>query len=259
MKVVLFCGGQGMRMREYSDAIPKPMVQIGYRPLIWHVMKYYAHYRHTDFVLCLGYRGDVIKEYFLNYNECISNDFVISGGGKKIDLLRSDIEDWRITFSDTGLTSNIGQRLLRAKQFVAHEEMFLANYADGLSDLPLAPVIEDFTRRRKIACFVGVNPASSFHVAAIDQDGTVRQIGPITKAGQRINGGYFVFRREIFDYIKEGEELVEEPFHRLIEEGQLIAYPYDGFWACVDTFKEKQHFDDLYLRGSAPWEIWKRT
>ena len=135
MKVVLFCGGLGMRLRDYSETIPKPMVNIGYRPILWHVMKYYAHYGHKDFILCLGHRADAVKNYFLNYNECASNDFVLSGGGKNLELLNSDIHDWRITFADTGIHSNIGQRLRAVEMHLEGEEEFLANYCDGLTDL----------------------------------------------------------------------------------------------------------------------------
>ena len=144
MKVVLFCGGLGMRLREYSETIPKPMVNIGYRPILWHVMKYYAHYGHKDFILCLGYRADAIKNYFLNYNECASNDFVLSGGGKKLQLFNSDIHDWRITFADTGINSNIGQRLKAVEKYLEGEEEFLANYSDGLTDMPLPQQLEHF-------------------------------------------------------------------------------------------------------------------
>ena len=153
MKVVLFCGGLGMRLRDYSEIIPKPMVNIGYRPILWHVMKYYAHYGHKEFILCLGYKADVIKDYFLNYNEYLSNDFVLTKGGKDLDLLHSDIDDWKITFVDTGLTTSIGQRLRAVQKHVGGEEMFLANYADGLSDCPLPILIDTLRERGKTAIF----------------------------------------------------------------------------------------------------------
>jgi glucose-1-phosphate cytidylyltransferase len=223
MKVVLFCGGFGMRMREYSEAMPKPMVPIGYRPILWHVMKYYAHYGYKDFILCLGYKADVIKNYFRNYDECLSNDFVLSGGGKNVQLLNSDIDDWRITFVDTGLTSNIGQRLKAVEKHLQGEEVFLANYSDGLSDVNLSELTDLFLRSNRVACFVSVKPVASFHMISVDDEGLVKSIEHITKSGARINGGFFLFRREIFQYIKEGEELVEEPFHRLISEGQLLS------------------------------------
>lgn len=257
MKTVLFCGGQGMRMRDMPEPVPKPMANIGYRPLLWHLMKYYAHYGHRDFILCLGYRADVIKNYFVNYSEYISNDFVLFDGGRQTELLNKDIDDWRITFLDTGQNRNIGQRLLCAKKFVENEEVFLANYADGLTDLPLPSVIDFFRRSGKVACFVAVNPTASFHIAKSQPDGTVTAIEHITKAGYRVNGGFFILRKEIFDYIEPGDELVEAPFRRLIAAGQLVAYRHDGFWACMDTFKEKQQLEELLARGEAPWEVWR--
>jgi glucose-1-phosphate cytidylyltransferase len=256
MKVVLFCGGYGMRLKEYSETIPKPLVTIGYRPILWHVMKYYAHYGHKDFVLCLGYKADTIKNYFLNYNECLTNDFVLAEGGKKVTLLNSDIHDWRITFVDTGITSNIGQRLKAVEEHLEGEEMFLANYSDGLCDLPLPEYIEHFRQRRKVGCFVSVKPSQTFHVVQLDDD-VVTDIQHAAHAGLWMNGGFFIFRNDIFRYMQDGEELVVEPFQRLIAKGQLIAHKYEGFWACMDTFKEKQQLEDLYTRGDAPWEVWK--
>jgi len=258
MKVVLFCGGFGMRLREYSEAIPKPMVPIGYRPILWHVMKYYAHYGHKDFILCLGYMAHAIKRYFLDYDECLSNDFVLADGGKSVKPLSKDIEDWRITFVDTGLHANVGQRLKAVEKHLQDEEMFLANYSDGLSDVPLPVVIDRFEKSNSIACFVGVEPRASFHLIDSDASGLVTGFQHITKTGARVNGGFFVFRREIFEFIKEGEELVEEPFQRLIKQGQLITYPHDGFWACMDTYKEKQGLDDIFSSGSAPWVVWSQ-
>src|SRR5512146_139708 len=137
MKVVLFCGGLGTRLKEHSDTIPKPMVELGYRPLMWHLMRYYAHYGHKEFILCLGYRGDIIKKYFLNYDECLSNDFVLTNGGRRVQLYNNDIEDWTISFVDTGLDANIGQRLLRAREYIGDDEVFMANYSDGLTNLDL--------------------------------------------------------------------------------------------------------------------------
>ena len=256
MKVVLFCGGFGMRMREYSEAVPKPMVPIGYRPILWHIMKYYAHYGHKDFILCLGYKADMIKQYFLGYNECLSNDFVLSEGGKNLELLSRDIHDWNITFVDTGLNSNIGQRLKAVQKHLLGEPMFLANYADNLSDTSLPSVIESFERSRNIACFVSVKPRATFHLINAGPDGVVKSIEHVGKSSARINGGYMVLRQEVFDYLHEGEELVEEPFRRLIGEGKLMAYPHEGFWACMDTFKEKQELEEIFGLGIAPWAVW---
>lgn len=257
MKVVLFCGGLGTRLRDYSENIPKPMVNIGYRPILWHLMKYYAHYGHKDFILCLGYKADYIKNYFLNYNECLSNDFVLSNGGKNLVMLNSDIHDWNITFVDTGLHSNIGQRLKAVEKHLEGEEMFLANYSDGLSDLPLDIYLDHFRRQDKVASFISVKPNQTFHVVSTEDDGVVTSIKHIAHSDLRINGGFFAFKNEIFNYIRSGEELVLEPFQRLIPEQQLLAYKYDGFWACMDTFKDKQIFDDMHIQGKTIWEVWK--
>ena len=256
MKVVLFCGGLGMRIRDGSDSVPKPMVTIGYRPILWHLMKYYAHYGHNDFVVCLGYRGDVIKNYFLNYSECLSNDFVFSDGGKKLELLGSDIQDWKITFVETGLTSNIGQRLLAVRRIVAGEPEFLANYSDGLTNLPLPVQLEHFRRHDAVASFVSVKPNLSYHVVSTEPTGLVASIKDIAQSPIRINGGFFVLKQEIFDYLRLGEELVREPFQRLVACQRLTAYEYDGFWMSMDTFKDRQQLEDIYAQGSAPWEVW---
>jgi glucose-1-phosphate cytidylyltransferase len=258
MKVVLFCGGLGLRIRDAED-IPKPMVQIGYRPILWHVMKYYAHFGHKDFILCLGYRAEAVKNYFLNYNECASNDFVLSGGGKNVNLLNSDIHDWRITFADTGINSNIGQRLKAVEKHLDGEDEFLANYSDGLTDMPLTRQLDHFHEQDKIASFLCVRPNLSYHLVALEQGNSslVSEIHPINDGNVRINGGFFVFKKKIFEYLKDKEELVIEPFHRLVAEKQLIGYPYDGFWASMDTFKDRQQLEGLWAGGLAPWEVWK--
>ncbi len=257
MKVVLFCGGLGMRLREYSDAIPKPMVNIGYRPILWHLMKYYAHYGHKDFILCLGYQGDTIKNYFLNYDECLSNNFTMSKGGKDIRMTNRDIHDWNITFVDTGLNSNLGQRLKAVQPYLEGEEIFLANYTDGLTDFHLPDIIDEFQGRDAIGSFLSVRPIQSFHVVRIQDDGQVWDLKDLNKSGLWINGGYMIFRREIFEYIHPNEELVHEPFQRLIQEGKLITYRYEGFWISMDTFKDKQRLDDMYARDETPWAVWK--
>lgn len=257
MKVILFCGGQGLRLREYSETIPKPMAPIGLRPILWHVMRYYAHFGHEEFILALGYKAEVVKEYFLRYNEALSNDFVLSDGGRTLDLLSTDIEQWRITFADTGLNANIGQRLTAVRRHLGEDEMFLANYGDGLTDAPLDQFVEDFTKRGKIAAFLAVKPTYSFHVSLVGDDNRVTSINHIKDAGLRVNGGYFILRREIFDYMGPGEELVEEPFQRLIAEDQLVGYRYDGFWAPMDTLKEMQNLEALYQSGKPPWAVWQ--
>lgn len=257
MKVVLFCGGLGTRLRERGDTIPKPLVTIGYRPLIWHLMRYYAFFGHTEFILALGYRGDLIREYFLNYSEAMSNDFTLSDSGQKISLHSRDLEDWRITFVDTGLHSNIGQRLLRVQDYLDGESEFLANYADGLSAMPLATQIEEFRSRDAIASLAVVPSAESFHTVQVNEDGIVRAVGSIQSEPILINGGFFVFRSDIFDYIEEGDELVEEPFSRLIEADKLVAYRWNGFFQSMDTLKDKICLDRREARGDCPWMVWE--
>jgi glucose-1-phosphate cytidylyltransferase len=259
MKVVLFCGGMGMRLREHSESLPKPIVAVGDRPIIWHVMKYYAHYGQKDFILCLGYKSAVIKDYFLKYDEAVSNDFVMSEGGKNLQLLGTDIHDWTITFADTGLASNIGQRLKAVERYVRHEDVFLANYADGLTDFPLPSMVEHFMTSGKVAAFLCVQPPQSFHMVSLGEGNQVTAIQQLSRSGMHVNGGYFIFRKEIFNYMREGEELVEEPFRRLVAEGLLGGYRHDGFWMPMDTFKDKQLLEDMYSRGTAPWEVWKQS
>jgi len=258
MKVVLFCGGLGTRLREHSDTIPKPLVNIGVRPIVWHLMRYYAHYGHKDFILCLGYRGDLVREFFLNYNECLSNDFVMSEGGRKIELLGNDISDWRITFVDSGLHSNLGQRLLVARKYLQYDAEFLANYSDGLSDIPLDSMIADFRAKGVIASFAAVSPANSFHVVDAAADGFVDSVGPMKGSPLLINGGYFVMSNEIFDYIKDGEELVEQPFARLAAARKLAAWRHEGFWKAMDTLKDKIEFDRMDARSQCPWMVWNK-
>ena len=257
MKVVLFCGGLGTRLKDVSGEIPKPMVNIGSRPILWHIMKYYAHYGHKDFILCLGYKGEKIKDFFLNYNQCLSSDFTLSNGEKKMHLTDSDISDWKITFADTGLKSNIGQRLKAVEKYLLDEEVFLANYADGVTDLPLPVMIDYFMKSGKTGCFLCVKPSQSFHVVSLKDDNLVENIRYVKDTDIQINGGCFIFRHNIFSYIKDGEELVVEPFQRLIKENQLLAYRYDKFWHCMDTFKEQQELNDMFDRGNAPWVVWK--
>jgi glucose-1-phosphate cytidylyltransferase len=256
MKVVLFCGGLGTRLREHSDTVPKSLVNIGIRPIIWHLMRYYAHYGHKDFILALGYRGDLIREYFLNYSEAVSNDFTLSKGGAELELHSKDMEDWRITFVDTGMHSNIGQRLLRVRKYLEGDSMFLANYSDALSNVPVDQQIAEFKDSGSIASLVAVSNSDSFHTVRMDNAGMVSHIGAIADQEILINGGYFVFRKEIFDFINEGEELVEKPFQRLIAARKLSAYKWAGFWRCMDTFKDKINYDRMDAKGDCPWKVW---
>lgn len=256
MKVVLFCGGLGLRLRDFSEEIPKPMVPVGNHPILWHLMKYYAHYGHRKFVLCLGHKAIAIKKFFLNYNECLSNDFVLSNGGTQVELLHRDIADWQITFADTGMATNIGGRLLAVRKHVQDQDIFLANYSDNLSDADLSRITDDFRQSDAVAGFLCVQPNVTFHLVQSDPQNRVVGLKSAPDSELWSNGGFFIFRQEMFDYIHPGEDLVEQPFQRLIAQGRLRAYRHSGFWACMDTFKEKQQLDDLYHGGRPPWQVW---
>ena len=256
MKVVLFCGGLGTRIREYSENIPKPMIPVGHQPILWHVMNYYSQYGHRDFVLCLGYKANVIKEFFLNYKPQIFADCVVSKQGANVELLSEIKEDWRVTLIDTGIWRNIGQRLCGG-----------ARLRQGRGDLP-----RQLQRRPHERASRRDGRARSRRAARSAASWRSGRRSPITsptstrmatceefRTSDRseiwINGGYFIFRREIFDYIKEGEELVLEPFTRLIAEDQLMAYKHEGFWRSMDTLHDRQILEDMVEQGNMPWRV----
>jgi glucose-1-phosphate cytidylyltransferase len=259
MKVVLFCGGLGLRMRATEDsAAPKPMMSIGDRPVLWHVMRYYAHFGHTDFILCLGYGARSVKDYFLNYQETASNDFVLTKGGTAIELLSSDISDWRITFVDTGIETAIGERLRRVRDYLDGDDAFLANYGDVLTDAPMDKIVEHVLSTDAVGSILAVSPQDSFHVVEL-RDTTMRVSGftPVAAMNMRINGGYFVLRQGIFDYLSAGDDLVMDGFVRAAGDRRILAVPYDGFWAPMDTLKERSALERMYQAGDCPWALWR--
>jgi glucose-1-phosphate cytidylyltransferase len=257
VKVVLFCGGLGMRMRNGTeDTVPKPMQLVGPRPLLWHVMRYYAHYGHTEFILCLGYGAHHVTNFFLDYRESVSNDFVLHNG--QVELLASDIADWKITFVQTGVSSPIGERLRRVRRYLDGDEMFLANYADVLTDAPLPVIIERFADSDAGASMMVVPPPATFHCIEIGDTGLVSGITPVDEMPLWANGGYFVLRQEVFDHIPEGGDLVADGCTELAKRGRLLAYPYQGYWRPTDTVKERLALDEAYARGERPWAVWER-
>jgi glucose-1-phosphate cytidylyltransferase len=255
VKVVLFCGGMGVRMGDRTQLIPKPMIRIGNRPILWHIMRYYASFGHTEFILCLGYKGESIKEYFLTHNEALTSDFVLEGTGPnaKIELLSNDADGWRITFVDTGLHTKIAGRLKAVERFLGDDEVFLASYGDGLTDAPIDDVVTAFHERGCTAMFVAVRPQYTGHLVHSEPDGTVMSISESSSTGARMNAGFFVAKRELLDWIEPGDELVDETFARLIERREIVAYEYDGFFGPMDTIKEHQLLEALYESGAAPW------
>ena len=257
MKVVLFCGGLGLRMKSSEDSAPKPMMPIGHRPVLWHVMRYYAHFGHTDFILCLGYGSRAVKDYFLNYQETHSNDFVLTKGGDHIELLGSDISEWSITFIDTGIDTAIGERLRRVRRYLHDDEIFLANYGDVLTDAPLNDIIDEVAASDVAGSLLAVPPQDSFHVVDIDGASRITAFTPAADVNMRINGGYFVLKQDIFDYLHEGEDLVMNACARAANEGRMLAIQYNGFWAAMDTLKERSWLEDLYRTGRSPWAVWQ--
>jgi glucose-1-phosphate cytidylyltransferase len=257
MKVVLFCGGLGMRIRTDNQSLPKPMMPIGTRPVLWHVMRYYAHFGHKDFILCLGYGAQAVKDYFLNYRETTSNDFVLMHGGEDVKMLSTDISEWTISFIDTGMDTAIGERLRRVLPHLDGDDMFLANYGDVLTDAPMNDLIKQFAKTDAVAQLLAVKPQDSFHVVDIEGDSTVTGLTAVASMSMRINGGYFVLRRGIFDYLHEGEDLVMDGCRRAAADGRMRAVQYDGFWAPMDTLKERTVLEDQYRRGISPWALWR--
>jgi glucose-1-phosphate cytidylyltransferase len=253
MKVVLFCGGMGTRIREYSESVPKPMIPVGHQPILWHVMDFYSRHGHRDFILCLGYKANTIKDFFVNYKPQLFNDLVVSNHGQKVEVLGQPREDWRITLVDTGIWRNIGERLWAVRDHVKDEEIFCANYSDGLTDVDLGDVLEKFKASGKAACFVATRPPLTYHMADIAPDGEVRDIYSADRANIWINSGYFFLRPKVFEYMDEGEELVVEPFKRLIAENQLMAYKYEGFFRSMDTLRDRQVLEDMFEKGQMPW------
>ena len=257
MKVVLFCGGLGMRMREGPASAPKPMNMIGDRPLLWHVMRYYAHFGHTEFILCLGYGASAVKDYFVHYDETQSNDFTLVAGGRNIQMHSTDITDWNISFIDTGLHSTIGERLMRVRPLVENEEMFLANYADTLTDAPLDQLVAGFRRSPEaVVSMLAVPPVSTHHVVEIAENGEVTGVRAVAELMQYENGGYFVMRPNIFDVLRYGEDMVPNAFDRLVPQRRLLAHRYTGFWRAADTFKDRAELEDMFHRGRCPWMLW---
>ena len=257
MKVVLFCGGLPLRLTEQDRPIPKPMMMIGYRPILWHVMRMYAHWGLDDFVLCLGYGGDAIKRYFLNYSEALSNDFVLSGADRSVQLMSSDIAGWRITFADTGIHSSIGERLRAVRHHLGDAEIFCANYGDVLTDAPLDALVDDFQKRDRIAAFMSVRPPTEVgHLVTQAPDGSVKGMEHVSASDLWVNGGFFIFRQRIFDFLVAGDDLAGGAFARLIDDGQLITYRHDGFYVSMDTLRDLQTLEALQEEGRAPWAVW---
>lgn len=254
MKVVILCGGKGTRLREKTEFMPKPLVEIGTRPILWHIMKIYSNYGFNDFVLCLGYKGEEIKRYFQDYKK-ISGGITLNLGSGNIKTHSENNEDWNITFAETGLETNTGGRIKKIEKYI-DSDSFLCTYGDGLSNINLKELLAYHKSKGKIATMTCINPISPFGMIRFDEDGIIVESKEKPPIEGWINGGFFVFNKDIFNYIKENSILEKEVFDKLVEEKQLCAYPFRGFWGCMDTFKDNQVLNELWQNKKAPWKIW---
>ncbi len=257
MKVVVLCGGLGTRLREETEFRPKPLVEVGGRPILWHIMKIYAHHGFRDFVLCLGYRGNMIKEYFLNY-EAMNNDFTICLGQKShIHYDGSHQEqDFRVTLADTGLDSMTGGRVKRIEKYI-DEDTFMLTYGDGVTDLNLGDAVAFHKSHGRLATVTTVRPMSRYGSVAIQPDGRVNQFLEKPRSDGWVSAGFFILDRRVFDYLGVDDCIFErEPLERLATDGQLMAYQHDGFFFSMDTYREYQYLNELWSKDAAPWKVW---
>ncbi len=259
MKVIILCGGQGTRLREETEYRPKPLVDIGGRPILWHIMKLYAHYGLHDFVLCLGYRGNMIKEYFLSY-EAMNNDFTICLGQKNHTLYHGahEEQDYRVTLADTGLDTMTGARVKRVARYL-EGDTFMVTYGDGVSNLNIQALLTFHRSHGRLATVTTVRPTSRFGVLELDADGRVMQFAEKPELKGWASAGFFIFERNVLDYLSDdpGCILEREPLERLARENQLVAYRHDGFFYAMDTYREYLYLNDLWNKGQAPWAMWR--
>jgi len=258
LRTFILCGGQGTRLREETEYRPKPMVEIGGRPILWHIMKTYSHYGFDKFVVCLGYKGNMIKDYFLDY-EAMNNDFTIRlGAMKDISYHNSHQEqDFEVTLVNTGLDSMTGGRIKRASRYLQNDDLFLVTYGDGLADINIKDLIEYHRSHGKLATVSAMRPTSRYGLIDVGDDNAVRNFAEKPKAEGWASAGYFVFDRRVIDYIDGDDCILErEPLEQLAKEGQLMVYRHDGFFFAMDTFREFQILNEMWDTGKAPWKVW---
>lgn len=261
MKTVILCGGKGTRIRDVSEDVPKPMIPVGGQPILWHILQIYAHQGHGDFVLCLGHKASVIKEFFLNYR-MMMGDFTIDFGndGAIENHTTTERVDWRVTFADTGEETLTGSRIARIKNYIGDDDTFMLTYGDGVSDIDIPALIAFHKSHGKIVTVSGVRPPSRFGELDHDTNGCILEFNEKPQAtGGRISGGYFVCSTRLFDYLdpsRDDETLEAEPLRKVAADGQMMMYAHDGFWQCMDTSRDYKLLNDLYRSGTAPWKIW---
>lgn len=255
MKVVILCGGRGTRLAEETEFKPKPLVKIGDMPILWHIMKIYSYFGFSDFILCLGYKGEMLKEFFVNLS-WMANDFTLElGSSKKTIIPLHAIEDWRITFADTGQDTNTGGRIKMIEKYI-EEETFMATYGDGVSNIEMRRLLEFHKEKGKIATLTAIHPSSQFGIIE-ERNGIAESFKEKPMLQGLINGGFFVFNRKIFDYLSLDSVLEEEPLRELAKKKELAVYTHPGFWMCMDTFKQVQMLNNMWKEGNRPWKIWE--
>jgi len=255
MKVVILAGGFGTRLSEYTKVIPKPMVEIGGKPILWHIMSHYAKYGYKDFVVALGYKAEVIKNYFLQYYT-LNNDFTINLGNNQLSYINEHPTDWKVTLVDTGINSLTGGRILRLKDIIGNED-FMCTYGDAVSNVNIARLVDAYHKAGKLAMVTAVHPTARFGELQIDEAGCVRSFKEKPQVNQGwINGGFFVLSPKVFDYIEGDQTTFErEPLERLAAEGELVSYRHEGFWQCMDTVRDRDLLNKMWDEGNAPWTL----
>jgi len=257
MKTVILCGGRGTRLGAHGANLPKALIEIGEKPVIWHLLKIFSHYGYDDFVLCLGYLGSEIKRFFVEQN-WLDADFTLEKGSNLPRLPKNfpELENWRVTFAETGLDTNTGGRLKNVEKYLDGEETFFVTYGDGLSNVNIEQLLEFHRSHGRIATLTAVHPRTNFGIIRLDEELRVTEFQEKPVMREWINGGFFVFNRRIFEYLEENSVLEREPLERLSKERELVAFPHNGFWKCVDTFKDNLEFNELWTENRADWKVW---
>lgn len=255
MKTVILCGGKGTRLREETEFKPKPLVEIGGKPILWHIMKLYAHYGHKDFILCLGYKGHKIKEYFLKHRAMFS-DFTLDLGQGKEEYHDNKSDDFKITFAETGEETNTGGRIKKIQKYINDDNFFLT-YGDGVANVNIKELLEHHLAKGKIATLTSIQPMSRFGVLEADENHSVQSFKEKPKLDGWINAGFFVLNRKVFDYLDENCVFEQDPLKNLAKEGQLTAFKHNGLWECMDTYRDYEFLNSLWKQGKAFWKIWQ--
>jgi len=260
MKVVILCGGFGTRIRDVSENLPKPMIPIADRPILWHIMKYYSMYGHNEFILLLGYKGDVIKDYFINYSLNTNDCQITIGDSKSLKFLtENDEKNWKITFAETGLNTMTGGRIKKIQKYIKPNETFMITYGDGLGNINLDNLNKFHKSHGKSLTLTGVSPSGRFGEILTDGEGLITDFKEKPKTSKtKINGGFFVANYSLFEYINDDSQEIfeQEPMNRLVEKGQLMQFNHDGFWQPMDSQKEYKLLNEMYIKGEAKWKIW---